>query len=141
MASDKIIRYDKEFIANFEKLSEMIEAGDHKALHRFLIDHFGFIFKVFQDYAREEADGGVQDFEDADEETKRQLMRPLSFRQYRMIERSFSIWENEKDLVIWSIWDFLHDNGRIYDKKIMSSAEVCGCSLILEEVYRCVAGD
>ena len=91
MASDKIIRYDKEFIANFEKLPGMIEAGDHKALHRFLMDHFGFIFKVFQDYAREEAVGGVRDFEDADEETKRELMRPLSLRQYRMEAQLASI--------------------------------------------------
>jgi len=80
----------------------------------------------------------VKAFEEADEATRRELMRPLSFRQYRMIERSFSIWENEKDLVIWSIWDFLHDNGRIYEKKVMSPAEVSGCSLILEEVYRCL---
>ena len=85
MASDNIIRYDKEFIANFEKLSGMIEAEDHKALHRFLIDHFGFIFKVFQDYARQVSDGGVRDFEDTDEATKRELMRPLSLRQYRIV--------------------------------------------------------
>nr|MCR4709017.1 YfaZ family protein [Clostridiales bacterium] len=91
-----------------------------------------------QDYAKEDLEGGVQAFEEADEATRRELMRPLSYRQYRMIERSFSIWKNEKDLVIWSIWDFLHDNGRIYEKKVMSSAEVSGCSLILEEVYRCL---
>ena len=33
---------------------------------------------------------------------------------------------------------FLHDNGRIYEKKVMSIAEVSGCSLVLEEVYRCL---
>ena len=133
-----IIYYDENFIENFEKLKEMIEAGDKPALHVFLMDNFGFIFKAFQDYAKEDLEGGVKAFEEADEATKRELMRPLSYRQYRMIERSFSIWKNEKDLVIWSIWDFLHDNGRIYEKKVMSSAEVSGCSLILEEVYRCL---
>lgn len=133
-----IIYYDENFIANFEKLKELIEAEDKPVLHRFLMDNFSFIFKAFQDYAKQDLEGGVQAFEEADEATKRELMRPLSYRQYRMIERSFSIWQSEKDLVIWSIWDFLHDNGRIYEKKIMSSAEVSGCSLILEEVYRCL---
>ena len=138
MESYKIIYYGEKFIADFEKLKELIEAGDRPVLHRFLIENFGFIFEAFQDYARQDLEGGVQAFEEADEATKCELMRPLSYRQYRMIERSFSIWKNEKELVIWSIWDFLHDNGRIYEKKVMSSAEVSGCSLILEEVYRCL---
>ena len=139
MESDKIIRYDEEFIRKFEKLKEMIESEDRPAIHRFLIDNFGYIFRLFQYYAKHIADGDARDFEDADEETKRELMRPLSFRQYRMIERAFSPWQEEEWLVIWSIWDFLHDNGRIYEKNVMSSAEVSGCSLILEEVYCCLA--
>ena len=138
MASDKIIRYDEDFIARFEELKGLIEADDRPKLHRFLMDSFGRIFELFQYYARQDAEGGVPEFEEADEETRRELMRPLSYRQYRMIERSFSIWENERELVIWSIWDFLHDNGRIYEKKVMSIAEVSGCSLVLEEVYRCL---
>lgn len=138
MASDKIICYDEDFIGRFERLKDLIEAGDRPVLHRFLIDNFGYIFKVFQYYAKQAAEGDVQEFEEADEATKRELMRPLSYRQYRMIERSFSRWENEEELVIWSIWDFLHDNGRIYEKRVMSSAEVSGCSLVLEEVYRCL---
>lgn len=138
MAADRIIRYDDEFISRFEKLKELIEAEDRPVLYRFLIENFGHIFKLFQYYAKHIAEGDAKDFEEADEETKRELMRPLSYRQYRMIERAFSIWKEEEDLVIWSIWDFLHDNGRIYEKKVMSSAEVSGCSLILEEVYRCL---
>ncbi len=136
MASSRIIRYDEGFIDSFERLREMIEAGDRPALHRYLIESFGFVFETFQYYAKHIAEGGAGDFEEADEETKRELMRPLSHRQYRMIERSFSIWEEETEDVIWSIWDFLHDNGRIYQKKAMSSAEVGGYSLILEQVYR-----
>ena len=134
-----IIYYDKEFIDSFEKLKELIEAGDYSSLHQFLIDNFGFIFKSFQDCAKQSTASGLQEYADADESIKNELMRPLSHRQYRMIERAFSIWEEERDLVIWSIWDFLHDNGRIYEKKVMSSAEVSGCSLVLEEVYRCLA--
>lgn len=139
MLSDKIIRYDEDFIARFEKLKEMIEAENKPVLHQYLIDNFGYIFKTFQYYAKEIATGDAKDFEDADEDTKRELMRPLSHRQYRLIERSFSPWKEEEGLVIWSIWDFLHDDGRIYEKKVMSSAEVSGCSLILEEVYKCLA--
>ena len=141
MESSRIIRYDDEFIDRFEKLKEMIESGDGPALHRFLIENFGFVFKTFQYYAKHIAEGDAQDFEEADEETRRELMRPLSYRQYRMIERSFSVWEKEKEDVIWSIWDFLDDNGRIYGKKAMSSAEVGGCSLVLEQVYRVLAHD
>lgn len=141
MASDKIVRYDAEFIRKFEALRAFHEAEppDDPALHRFLIDNFGYLFRVFQYYARQIAEGGARDFEDADEETKRELMRPLSYRQYEMIGRSFSVWEEETELVIRSLWDYLHDNGRIYGKKVMSAAEVCGFSLILMNVYRCLA--
>ena len=139
MAFDRIIRYDNVFIRNFEKLGEVIEIGDKPYIHRFLIDNFGFIFTTFQYYARQ-ADGGiVQEFEEADEKTKGELMRPLSYRQYRMIERAFSSGEEEQELVIRSIWDFLHDSGRIYEKDVMSSAELSGCSLILEQVYCALA--
>ena len=67
-------------------------------------------------------------------------MRPLSYRQYRMIERSFSALKEEKEHVIWSVWDFLDDYGRIYEKKVMSSAEICGFSLVLMNVYMCLEG-
>lgn len=135
-ASDKIIRYDAGFLRDFEALKAQIEAGDKPRLHRFLVDRFGFIFKVNQYYWMPVAEGRARDFDEADEATRRELMRPLSHRQYRMIERSFSRWKEEEDLVLWSIWDFLHDNGRIYKKKVMSAAEVGGCSLVLENVYR-----
>ena len=139
MASGRIIYYDDEFIRKFEKLRDVIDAGDRPYLHRFLIDNFGFVFTMFQCYAKESAEGNVPEFEEADEETKRELMRPLSCRQYRMIERAFSVLEEEEELVIASVWDFLHDNGRIYKKKVMSPAEVSGCSLILEQVFCCLA--
>ena len=139
MATDKIICYDEEFIAAFEELKERIEAGDRPALYRFLLDRFGWLFPLFQYYARGAAEGGVPEFEEADEAVKRELMRPLSFRQYRLTEGSFSRWEHEEELVIWSIWDFFHDDGRIYEKKVMSSAEVCAGSMILENVYCCLA--
>ena len=139
MQSDKIIRYDFEFIKRFEKLKDVLETEDKPAIHEFLIDNFGFIIKICQYYAKNIADGDARDFEEADESVKMELMRPLSHRQYRMVERSFSRWEKEEWLVIWSIWDFLHDNARIYDKEVMSSAEVACCSMILENVYQCLA--
>ena len=139
MASGRIIYYDDEFIRKFEKLRDVIDAGDRPYLHRFLIDNFGFVFTMFQCYAKESAEGNVPEFEEADEETKRELMRPLSCRQYRMIERAFSVLEEEEELVIASVWDFLHDNGGIYKKRVMSPAEVSGCSLILEQVFCCLA--
>ena len=139
MASDRILYYDDEFIRKFEKLRDVIDAGDRPYLHRFLIDNFGFVFTMFQCYAKESAEGNVPEFEEADEETKRELMRPLSYRQYRMIERAFSVLEEEEELVIASVWDFLHDNGGIYKKRVMSPAEVSGCSLILEQVFCCLA--
>ena len=80
METYNIIYYDDEFINKFERLKVMIEAEDRPALYRFLLDHFEFLFKAFQDYARQDDEGGVQAFEQADEETKRELMRPLSYR-------------------------------------------------------------
>lgn len=138
-ASDKIIRYDEGFLRNLEELKAQIESGDRPKLYRFLLDHFGYIFRINQYYWIPVAEGSARDFEAADEETKRELMRPLSHRQYRMVERSFSRWKEEEEFVIWSIWDFLNDNDRIYQKKTMSSAEVSGCSMILENVYSCLA--
>lgn len=138
VASDKIIRYDAEFIRNFEELEVQIEAGNKPRLHRFLMDRFGYIFRINQYYWMPIAEGRAVDFDEADEQTRRELMRPLSHRQYRLVEGSFSVWREEEDLVISSIWDFLHDNGRIYEKTVMSSAEVGGCSMILENVYSCL---
>ncbi len=140
MASDKIVYYDDEFIRKFEKLADFngAEPSEYPAMHRYLIDHFGYLFQIFQYYAKHIAAGDARDFEEADEETKRELMRPLSYRQYEMIARSFSVWEEETGLVVSSLWDYLHDNGRIYDKKVMSSAEVGGFTLILMNVYRCL---
>ena len=105
-------------------------------MHRFLIDNFDPLFKIFQYYAKDIAVNGAKDLEGVSEEIKTELMRPLSYRQYEIIGRSFSIWENERDLVISSLYDFLHDNGRIYEKKVMSSAEVSGFAMVLMNVYR-----
>lgn len=137
MASDTILYYDAGFIRNFEKLKSLIENADKSVIYVFLLENFGFIFRMNQYYAKQIAEGNAQDFEEADERIRSELMRPLSHRQYRMIERAFLAAEDED--IIWSIWDFLHDNNRIYNKKVMSSAEVGGCSLILEQVYCCLA--
>ena len=138
MTSDGIIYYDGEFMRRFEKLKDVIDGGDRRATHRFLIDNFGHIFKTFQYCAKRIAQGGEADFGEADEATKRELMRPLSHRQYRMIERAFSPWREEEALVIGAIWEFLYDDGRIYGKSAMSSAEVGGFCLILERVCVCL---
>lgn len=137
MASDTILYYDAEFIRKFEALKPLLEDGDRPAIYAFLLENFGFIFRANQYYAKQIAEGDAQDFEEADEQIHRELMRPLSHRQYRMIERAF-LAANDED-ILWSIWDFLHDNNHIYTKKAMSSAEVGGCSLILEQVYCCLA--
>ena len=141
MASDKIVYSDDAFIRKLEKLADFHDAGpaEYPAMHRYLIDQFGYLFQIFQYYAKHIASGNARDFEEAEEETKRELMRPLSYRQYEMIARSFSIWEEETGLVVGSLWDYLHDNGRIYEKKVMSSAEVGGFTLVLMNVYRCLA--
>ena len=139
MEKDIIIYYDNEFIKKFEELKTLLEDEDRPKIYQFLLNEFQFIFKLNQYYWKQIAESNAQEFADADDEIKQELMRPLSHRQYRMIERSFSPWREEEELVIWSIWDFLHDNGQIYHKKAMSSAEVGGCSMILENVYGCLA--
>lgn len=133
MESDRIIYYDASFIKHFESLKDLLEAEDWKSVHRFLIDHFGCVFRMAQTYWKLAEDGTA--FEQEPDAIKRELMRPLSHCQYRMVERSFSRWEEEEDLVIRTAWDFLHDEGRIYHKKAMSTAEVDGFSILLEEVY------
>ena len=139
MEKDIIIYYDNEFINKFEELKTLLEDEDRPKIYQFLLKEFQFIFKLNQYYWKEIAESNAREFADADDEMKQELMRPLSHRQYRMIERSFSPWREEEECVIWSIWDFLHDNGQIYHKKAMSSAEVGGCSMILENVYCCLA--
>ncbi len=137
MAMDPIIRYDDAFMRRLEALGERIEAGDKPALHRFLIDEFGYLFRANQYYALRIAEGDARDFDEADEATRRELARPLSWRQYRMIEQAF-LAADEAD-VICSIRDFLDDCGRIHRKTVMSAAEVGGFSLILEQVYVCLS--
>ena len=135
MKNDIIIFYDKKFITKFEELKIVLETDNRPKIYQFLLKEFQFVFKINQYYWIQIAEHNARDFLEEEEEIKQELMRPLSHRQYRMIERSFSHWLEEEDHVIWSIWDFLHDNGRIYQKKVMSSAEVAGCSMILENVY------
>lgn len=135
MAESKIIKYDEEFIKKFEELKAVLEVGDWPAVYQFLRDNFQFIFNMNQSYMKT-ADDGVKDFEEAEADIQRELMRPLSHRQVRIIERSFSVWDFEREHVIWTPWDFLHDNGRIYEKKVMSPAEVSGFAMTLENAYR-----
>lgn len=135
MTDNKIIKYDEEFIKKFEALKAVLEAEDRPSVYQFLRENFQFIFEMNQSYMKL-AGEGAKDFEEADAEIQRELMRPLSHRQVRIIERSFSIWDFEREHVIWTPWDFLHDNGRIYEKKVMSPAEVSGFSMTLENAYR-----
>ena len=139
METNIIIYYDKEFIKNFEELKTLLDAGDRQKLYQFLLDKFGFIFKMNQVYWIRIAENNGRDFLETGKEIQQELMRPLSHRQYRLIEGSFSPYREEEEDVICSIWDFLYDDGRIYHKKVMSSAEVGGCSMILENVYCCLA--
>ena len=135
--TEGIIRYDEEFMRRFDALGAALEAGDRPALQRLLIDQFGFLFRACQDYWKRAASGDLGDFEDADEQTRRELLRPLSHRQYRLIQRAFQPDDDED--VLRSLWDFLHDEEHIYTKKVMSPAEVGSFSLILEEAYCCLA--
>ena len=139
METNIIIYYDKEFIKNFEELKTLLDAGDRQKLYQILLDKFGFIFKMNQVYWIRVAENNGRDFLETGKEIQQELMRPLSHRQYRLIEGSFSPYREEEEDVICSIWDFLYDDGRIYHKKAMSSAEVSGCSMILENVYCCLA--
>ncbi|MBP5256063.1 MAG: hypothetical protein J6Z80_03305 [Clostridia bacterium] len=132
--NDEVLYYDTDFTAKVAKLGELIDSGDRNALRIFIIDTFGKIFRVFQHYANRAAEPEWKDI--ADGETLRELSRPLSLRQYRMIERSFSPFVEYDDDAIRSLWNFLDDYGRIHDKKIMSTSEIFGCSLIYEQVCR-----
>ena len=132
-ASENIIRYDGAFIRDLEALAAQIESGDRAGIHRFLRDRFGYIFRINQYYWKPIAEGSARDFEEAGEEARRELMRPLSHRQYRMIEQAFLA--KEEGDATGAIWSFLYDDGRIYGKRFMSAAEVGGFSLILEQVF------
>ncbi|MBE5807068.1 MAG: hypothetical protein E7317_01845 [Clostridiales bacterium] len=137
MSADNIVRYDAAFLLSFEELGARLEAKDRPALYRFLREAFDGLFRMQQYYARDIAEGGAPDLEQADAQTRRELMRPLTHRQYRLIERAFL--SNDDDDVLSAVWDFLHDNGRVYEKKVMSTAELAGFSLILEQAYCCLA--
>ena len=90
MASDKIIYYDCEFIKKFEELKTLLEDEDRPKIYQFLLNNFQFIFKMNQRYWIQIAESNAREFLEEEEETRQELMRPLSHRQYRMIERSFS---------------------------------------------------
>ncbi len=137
MATDKIIFYDEDFIKRLDGLKARLEDGDRPALYAFLLENFGCLFRTYQYYAMQIAEGGARDLEEADEETRSELMRPLSHRQYRLIERAFM--PDEDVDVLWAVWDFLDDLGRIRRKKAMSSAEIGGFSLIWEQACCCLA--
>ena len=131
MEPDGIIRYDGGFIRKFEELRMRIEAGDREALRGFWLENFAFVFKACMDCGKRAGKGDLREFDGADGETRRELARPLSHRQYRMVERAF---KGEDGDAIWAAWDFLDDNGGIYAKKAMIAAEMGGFSLIWEQV-------
>ena len=136
MEESVFIRYDETFIRRYKELGTLIEEGDKAKLHRFLIENFDCVFKLNQVYWKLAAGGYEQAFTQVGEDVRRELTRPLSHRQYRLVEQAFSAREEED--IISSVWDFLNDCDRIYEKKVMSAAEVNCFSLILEEVYCCL---
>ena len=70
MNSDKFVYYDADFLAKFKKLAEVMEEKDKAVLHRYLIDNFSHIFKVFQYYAREDGNGEFISVEDLHNRSK-----------------------------------------------------------------------
>ena len=89
METNIIIYYDKGFIKNFEELKTLLDAGERPKLYQFLLDKFGFIFKMNQVYWIRIAKNNGRDFLETGKEIQQELMRPLSHRQYRLIEGSF----------------------------------------------------
>ena len=81
METNIIIYYDKEFIKNFEELKTLLDAGDRQKLYQFLLDKFGFIFKMNQVYWIRIAENNGRDFLETGKEIQQELMRPLSHRQ------------------------------------------------------------
>ena len=108
METNIIIYYDKGFIKNFEELKTLLDAGERPKIYQFLLDKFGFVFKMNQVYWIRIAKNNGRDFLETGKEIQQELMRPLSHRQYRLIEGSFSPYREEEEDVISSIWDFYH---------------------------------
>lgn len=131
MEADVIVRCDGEFFRRFEALGAMLEAGNRPALYRFLREEFGFLFRACQRGWRQAA--GEWEPAAMDEAARRELLRPLSHRQYRMIEQAFLATDDGD--VLAALWEFLYDEERLFRRKALSPAEVAGASLILEQAY------
>ena len=127
-----IFPYDAAFYRKLDKLGAALESGDRRALKRCVIDDFGYLFRGCQAQARLARDGAVP--EGLSEAQLQELCRPLSWRQYRMVENAFGRYRENADEVLCSLWEFLSDEGRVGEKTVMSTAEVSGASIIYEQI-------
>ena len=134
-----IFRYDAEFYRKLDKMEAALASRDRRALKRCVIDDFGCLFRLCQAQARLAAAGAVP--EGLTEAELHELCRPLSWRQYRMIENSFNPYAAFEDEVLCALREFLSDEGRVRDKTIMSTAEVSGASIIYEQICCALARD
>ncbi len=110
-----LIKYDDDFLKTHKKLAEILDAGDLKEINTFILENYQKYFKIGRALAG-------KSLADVSEEDRKELMRPLSTRQMRMVETLFLCQELEGAL--YAYWDFFDDYERIGQKRLMSIAEL-----------------
>ncbi len=70
-------------------------------------------------------------FAHLDFDTKMELLRPLSRRQYTCVDMILG--GDDPEEMMWTFWDFLDDYGNSGKKKYLSIAEIGALSLIYEK--------
>ena len=100
-------------------------------INKFLIENFRVVFDVNFLIGFKEYDNYRELFEGLDEDTKLELLRPLSRRQSQCAEALFSGLVDAREK-IGRFWDFLDDNERSRMKRYLSVAEIGVLSVIYE---------
>lgn len=132
MSKDDILISYEDINRKKDELWQLIEKeASHAEINQFLIDNFRVVFDVNFLIGFKAYDNYVELFKDFDDETKMELLRPLSRRQCQCEEALFSHFA-DADEKIGRFWDFLDDNERSGKKRYLSVAEISALSLMYE---------
>ncbi len=133
---DHLVYYD-EIRKLHKKLDSFIKYDPtDQEVDQFLKRNFQFVRDEQSSFFGRKPEEFEHLWEELEDEEKHELARPLSARQLFCAECVMNPYNKD---TLSRLWDFLHDNGQIENKNIMSMAEIAFFAMMLERIYTYLA--